>query len=167
MTISSTLRNKLTGAAGAGALAIATLLLGNEAGLEGRQYRPYPDVAGVLTVCDGHTGRDIVPGKTYTDHECDRLLQRDLQSVKRLVDSSVTVPLGEYQRAALYSFAYNVGTGAFSHSTLLRKLNAGDRAGACDEMRRWVYAGGIRWKGLENRRTTERTLCLAESEHDL
>lgn len=167
MAISLSLRNKLIAVAGAGALAIVTVFLGGKDGVEGRKYEAYKDVAGVWTVCDGHTGRDIVRGKTYTDRECDQLLWKDLQPAKRTVDNLVKVPLGEYQRAALYSFVFNVGSDAFSKSTLLRKLNRGDHAGACEEMRRWVYAGGMRWKGLQNRREMERSMCLAESKYDL
>lgn len=100
--------------------------------------------------------------KKYTDRECDRFLWNDLQPVKKGVDGLVKVPLGEYQRAALYSFTYNVGLNAFSKSTMLKKLNAGDVEGACDEMRRWVYAGGMKWKGLQNRREMERSMCIAE-----
>ncbi|WP_373329967.1 lysozyme [Cronobacter turicensis] len=165
--MSSRLRNKLIAAAGGGAMLIASLLLGGQDGVEGRKYVAYKDVAGVWTVCDGHTGRDIVRGKTYTDRECDNLLWKDLQPAKKAVDSLVKAPLNEYQRAALYSFVFNVGSDAFSKSTLLRKLNKGDHAGACGEMRRWVYAGGLKWKGLQNRREMERSLCLAESENDL
>ena len=167
MAISTSLRNKLIGVAGAGALAITTVFLGGKDGVEGRKYEAYRDVAGVWTVCDGHTGRDIVRGKKYTDRECDQLLWKDLQPAKRTVDNLVKVPLGEYQRAALYSFVFNVGSDAFSKSTLLRKLNKGDHAGASEEMRRWVYAGGMKWKGLQNRREMERSMCLAESKYDL
>ncbi|WP_343463493.1 lysozyme [Pantoea sp.] len=167
MAMSNSLRNKLVAAAGGGAMLIATIFLGGKDGVEGRSYEPYKDVAGVWTVCDGHTGADIVKGKTYTDRECDRLLWKDLQPVKKTVDSLVKVPLNEYQRAALYSFTYNVGTGSFSKSTLLKKLNNGDQAGACEELRRWVYAGGMKFRGLMNRRDMERSMCLAESADDL
>ncbi|MDH2911199.1 lysozyme [Kosakonia sp. HypNH10] len=167
MPFSTPLRRKLVGAAGTGALAIATIFIGGKDGVEGRKYEAYKDVAGVWTVCDGHTGSDIIRGKTYTDRECDLLLWKDMQPAKRIVDSLVKVPLGEYQRAALYSFVFNVGSDAFSKSTLLKKLNRGDQEGACEEMRRWVYAGGMKWKGLQNRREIERSMCLAESKDDL
>jgi len=110
---------------------------------------------------------DIIKGKKYTDRECDRLMWNDLQPIKKAVDGMVKIPLGEYQRAALYSFTYNVGTNAFSKSTLLKRLNAGDVDGACEELRRWIYAGGQKWRGLMNRRDMERTMCLAESADDL
>lgn len=167
MAMSASLRNKLIAAAGGGAMLIATVFLGGKDGVEGRVYEPYKDVAGVWTVCDGHTGSDIIKGKKYTDRECDRQMWNDLKPVKQAVDSMVKVPLGEYQRAALYSFTYNVGTGAFSKSTLLKRLNTGDVDGACEELRRWIYAGGQKWRGLMNRRDMERTMCLAESIDDL
>ncbi|WP_033790754.1 lysozyme [Pantoea septica] len=165
MVISAAIRNRLLAAAGAGALTLAITLLSGSDGLEGRRYVPYRDVAGVLTVCDGHTGADIVRNKTYTDRECDSLLRADLSLIQAQVDSLVKVPLSDYQRAALYSFVYNVGTEAFTGSTLLKKLNAGDLNGACNEMRRWVFAGGRKWQGLRSRRETERLLCLAEDNH--
>ncbi|RTY58791.1 lysozyme [Pantoea sp. YU22] len=167
MAMSNSLRNKLIAAAGGGAMLIATVFLGGKDGVEGRVYDPYKDVAGVWTVCDGHTGTDIIKGKKYTDRECDRLLWNDLQPVKKTVDSLVKVPLNEYQRAALYSFTYNVGSGAFSKSTLLKKLNAGDQDGACEELRRWVYAGGMKFRGLMNRRDMERSMCLADGPNDI
>ncbi|EHL6631280.1 lysozyme [Salmonella enterica] len=151
------IKHLITG--GAGAVAIAAALLGGHDGLEGRRYIPYRDVAGVLTICDGHTGKDIIPGKRYTDAECDALLDKDLKRVKAQVDPLIKVSIPESERAAFYSFAYNVGTGAFARSTLLKKLNAGDHAGACNELKRWTYAGGRQWKGLVTRREIEREVC--------
>ena len=167
MAMSNSLRNKLLAAAGGGAMLITTIFLGGKDGVEGRVYEPYKDVAGVWTVCDGITGAGVVQGKRYSDKQCDRLLWNRVSQVKAQVDPLVRVPLGEYQRAAIYSFTYNVGIGAFSKSTLLKKLNAGDVNGACEELRRWVYAGGMKWRGLMNRRDMERSLCLAESADDL
>ncbi|EJF9757256.1 lysozyme [Salmonella enterica] len=154
------IKHLITG--GAGAVAIAAAMLGGHDGLEGRRYIPYRDVAGVLTVCDGHTGKDIIPGKRYTDAECDALLDKDLKRVKAQVDPLIKVSIPESERAAFYSFAYNVGTGAFARSTLLKKLNAGDHAGACNELKRWTYAGGRQWKGLVTRREIEREVCAWE-----
>lgn len=164
MAIPRSLRNKLIAAAGGGAALIATIFLGGQDGVEGRRYEAYKDVAGVWTVCDGITGAGVVQGKHYTDRECDSLLWQRVRQVKAQVDPLVKVPLGEYQRAALYSFTYNVGIGSFSKSTLLKRLNAGDQEGACNELRRWVYAGGVKWKGLLNRREMEQSLCLGDFE---
>lgn len=167
MVLSHGLRNKFLAAAGSGALLIATLLLKGEDGFEGREYQPYYDVASILTVCDGHTGKDIIPGKIYTDKECDLLLNGDLTKVNKSVDRLVVVQINEYQRAALYSFAFNIGVTAFSHSTLLSKLNDGDYIGACNEFRRWIYADKKIWRGLVKRRETERALCLWEDNNEL
>jgi lysozyme len=156
MAMSSTLRKSLFGAAGAGALAISTLMIQE---LEGIRLEPYRDVAGVLTVCYGHTGADIVTNKRYTLAECRAMLEKDLIPFSRSVTRSVKVPVTEYQKAALISFSYNVGVHAFEHSSLLRKLNAGDYVGACAGLRQWIYAGGRKWKGLMNRRDVEHEVC--------
>ena len=156
-----TLRNKLIGAiaGGSGAIAIASVMLGNADGLEGRRYYAYQDVVDVWTVCDGHTGSDIRRGHRYTDKECDALLHSDLRKVATAIDPLIKVKIPDTTRAALYSFTYNVGAGAFSKSTLLKKLNSGDVPGACKELQRWTYAGGQQWKGLITRREVEREVC--------
>ncbi|ECZ8254953.1 lysozyme [Salmonella enterica] len=153
---------KMLLAGGASAVAIAAAMLGSHDGLEGRRYVPYRDVAGVLTICDGHTGKDIIPGRRYNDAECDALLNKDLAQVAARIDPLIKASIPNSERAALYSFAYNVGTGAFAKSTLLKKLNAGDHAGACNELKRWTYAGGRQWKGLVTRREIEREVCTWE-----
>ena len=145
------LRKAVAAAIGGGAIAIASVLItgpsGND-GLEGVSYIPYKDIVGVWTVCYGHTGKDIMLGKTYTEAECKALLNKDLADIP------------ETTRGALYSFVYNVGAGNFRTSTLLRKINQGDIKGACDQLRRWIYAGGKQWKGLMTRREIEREVCL-------
>lgn len=156
----NSLRNRIAAAAGAGAIAIATVMLSGKSGLEGREYIAYKDVVGVITVCDGHTGSDIIPGKRYTDKECDALTKADLTRIAKQVDPAIKVHTTETQRAAIYSFAYNVGATATINSTLIKKLNLKDYTGACNELRRWTYAGGKQWKGLMNRREVEREVCL-------
>lgn len=160
MGMSPALRNKIAASIGGGAIAIATVMLSGKDGLEGREYVAYRDVVGVLTVCDGHTGADVRRGHRYTDRECDALLQSDLRKVAAAIDPLIEVRIPEATRAALYSFTYNVGAGAFSKSTLLKKLNSEDIPGACKELQRWTYAGGKQWKGLMNRREIEREVCL-------
>ncbi len=150
------LAKKVMTACAGGVIAGALVLI---PAYEGVRYEPYKDVAGVLTVCYGHTGSDIQLGKLYSDAECNALLHDDLTKVRRAVDPMIKVPIDDNTRVAIYSFVYNVGPGAFSRSTMLRKLNAGDIAGACDEMKRWTYAGGKQWQGLINRRETERAIC--------
>lgn len=159
MKMNPKLKNKIIAltSAGAGTIAIATVLITN---FEGVSYTPYRDVANVLTVCHGHTGPDIVADKKYTSDECVALLDSDLKKTAVHVDKLLTVDLPDTTRAALYSFVFNVGVGAFERSTLLKKINSGDTVGACNELRRWVYAGGKKWLGLVNRRDVEEQICL-------
>lgn len=154
------LMKKIVAAGGAGALAIAVVLLGGHDGVEGRRYTAYQDVGGIWTVCDGITGSDVDRHHHYTDGECDGLLAKHLKPVARVVDRSVKVPIGDYTRAALYSFAYNVGTGAFQRSSLLRHLNSGDTEQACNDLRQWVYVNDQRSRGLVYRRFIDRTVCM-------
>lgn len=93
MPMSPTLRKSLIAAAGGGAIAIAAVLVPD---LEGVRYEPYRDVAGVLTVCYGHTGADIVIGKSYTSGECKVMLDKDLVPFARSVERSVKIPASEY-----------------------------------------------------------------------
>lgn len=146
-------------AAAGGLISLTVAMVTN---FEGYESKPYRDVVGVLTVCYGHTGSDIIPTKTYTKAECKALLEKDLAIVAKAVNPLIKVDIPDYTRAALYSFTYNVGTGAFSRSTLLKKLNAGDQAGACNELKRWIYAGGKPWKGLISRREVEEAICLGK-----
>lgn len=160
MAIPARMKMRLAVAAGAGALAISSAMITGGDGLEGFKPDPYYDVVGVLTVCYGHTGSDIIPGKTYSEQECRALLDKDLGKVAAQIDPAITRPIPDTTRAAFYSFAYNVGASNFKTSTLLRRLNLGDTAGACDQLRRWTYAGGKQWKGLVNRREIEREVCM-------
>lgn len=127
---------------------------------EGLERKAYKDVGGVWTVCYGHTGSDIIKDKVYSNAECHDLLIRDVIPAAKAVDTFVKVPISYEVRASLISFTYNVGIDAFRKSTLLRKLNAGDTVGACDQLLRWNRVKGKVVKGLTNRRAAERQLCL-------
>jgi lysozyme len=151
--------NKIKNATAGGLIALTVSMI---AYFEGMETKPYKDVVGVTTVCFGHTGADIIPAKTYSESECLALLEKDLSKVRKGVDPLIKVDIDDNTRAAIYSFAYNVGTGAFARSTMLKKLNAGDIAGACNELKRWTYAGGKEWKGLISRREVEEAICLGK-----
>lgn len=163
MAMPISLRNSVRVAMGGGAIAIASALITGptgDDGLEGVRYKPYYDVVGIQTVCYGHTGKDIMTGKTYTEAECKSLLNKDLNTVARQINPYIKAPIPETTRGALYSFVYNVGAGNFKTSTLLYKINQGDIKGACEQLRRWNKAGGVVWKGLVTRREIEREVCL-------
>lgn len=142
------------------AMAIASPFVG---GWEGLRNAAYVDPVGVTTICYGHT-KNAVLGQVKTDAECDYLLKEELRHYAEKVDVYVTQDLPSTRLAALASFSYNVGLGAFRRSTLLRKLNAGDVIGACNELLRWdkatVNGKKVVLRGLTNRRAEERALCL-------
>ncbi|EKK3319983.1 lysozyme [Salmonella enterica] len=166
MSISLSFHNKLLAAASGGAMLVASILISDKTGLEGCSYRPYKDITGRWTVCYGHTGNDIIKNKIYNVRECNCLLQHDMLLVKKGVDVLVKKHLTVFQKAAIYSFTYNVGLNSFSKSTLLKKINAGNMSAACNEILRWKYANGTQWKGLMNRREAELSLCLEGKGHD-
>lgn len=155
--IPTSLKRAVQLAAAGGAIAMATVLIKHH---EGIRYVPYADPGnGTLTVCYGHTGPDIVPGKRYSQAECDELLEKDTAIAAQAVDRLVKVPVSKYQRAALIDFAYNKGAGALASSTLLRLTNAGRTDEACKQYHRWLYAGGRRLTGLANRADADAWVC--------
>lgn len=121
---------------------------------------PYADPGnGTLTVCYGHTGPDIVPGRRYTPVECQALLRVDQAKAEVAVNRLVKVPIDKYQRAALIDFAFNKGPGHLSSSTLLRLTNASRAAAACEQYQNWVRAGGRVLPGLVNRSDADAWVC--------
>ncbi len=130
---------------------------------EGLRTKAYPDIVGVWTVCYGETN-GVEPGDTHTKAECDAMLSQQVKAyadrVSKCIDDGQEARMPEGMKAALISWAYNVGTGAACRSTLVRKLNSGDLVGACNELPRWNRAGGRVVPGLSNRRAAEQALCL-------
>lgn len=129
----------------------------------------YPDPAHgwkVPTVGYGHTDAAGAPffkdtkGKRFTEAEASAILLHDLERYEQDVRDLVTVPLNENQHGALTSFDYNLGRGNLAKSTLLKKLNKGDYAGAAKEFGKWVNAAGKPLPGLVKRREAERLLFL-------
>lgn len=121
---------------------VAGLMLFEGKPSDNRDYLDKIPVVPVATACYGHTATAKV-GKLRTDTECTKLLHEDLNKIYGpAVLSMVTVPITQGQFNALTDFAYNLGLANLRGSTLLRKLNAGDKAGAAREFMRWRYAGG-------------------------
>ena len=89
-------------------------------------------------------------------------LRRDITVAESAISRCVRVPLSQGELDAYTSLAFNIGTDAFCRSTLVVKLNGGDYAGACEEIKRWVYAGGRRVPGLVARREKEYATCVGD-----
>jgi GH24 family phage-related lysozyme (muramidase) len=141
----------------------------------------YLDPVGIWTIGWGHAityqgvflrgpqnkgiARALYPGG-ITIEQAEMLLRGELVSFARDVLRLATVPLDDGQFAALVSFAFNCGSGNLASSTLLRKLNQGDYAGAADQFLRWNKARRngvlVELPGLTRRRRAERALFLGE-----
>ncbi|MGA4664424.1 lysozyme [Enterobacter ludwigii] len=132
---------------------------------EGCKLTAYQDSVGVWTIGYGWTqpvdGKPIRAGMTIKQETAERLLKTGLVSYESDVSRLVKVGLTQGQFDALVSFTYNLGARSLSTSTLLRKLNAEDYAGAADEFLRWNKAGGKVLNGLTRRREAERALFLS------
>lgn len=148
-------RAKLAAKIGAGAVALAIPLIVH---FEGYVPWVHRDPIGRLAACYGHDDQTMTPGKRFTAAECQAMLDQDLLKHAQALDC-IKHPLTDGQKAAFVSFAFNVGNKALCDSTLARKANAGDMAGACAELSRWTRAGGRELPGLVKRRAAERELC--------
>jgi lysozyme len=136
-------------------------------------YDPYLDPVGIWTIGYGHAiyyqnaflrgeanrakAMSLYPGGLNMT-QVEALLRSDLINTCRDVSSLVTVAVNDNQFAALVSFTFNVGATALKNSTLLKKLNAKDYAGAANEFKRWDKADGKVLDGLTKRRLAEMQL---------
>jgi len=132
-------------------------------GFEGLRLTAYRDCGGVLTIGYGHTGPDVAEGMTIDEAQAEVLLRADLQAAVDCVNRAVIPAITQNQFDALVDFCFNVGCGALLNSTLLRKLNAGDFAGAAAQFAVWVHAGGEVVAGLVRRRELEAEMFLSHS----
>lgn len=130
-------------------------------GFEGFRAITYEDVCHLPTIGYGHRLR---AGETFTtldEATASQLLRQDCRHAEAAISQCVNVPLNQNQYDALVSFTYNVGGGTLLKSTLLKKLNQGDYAGAAQEFLRFNHAGSVVVDGLTRRRTAERALFLS------
>lgn len=133
---------------------------------EGLRQFAYYDPPGILTVCYGHTGADVVKGKKYSLGECNALLDADMQKAVLAVDRCAP-GLPEPVLAAFSDAAFNIGPTVAcdtSRSTAARYLAARNYRAACDQLPRWnkarVMGIMVELPGLTKRRAAERELCL-------
>ena len=123
-------------------------------------FRPtiYICPAGWPTIGYGHVVRDH-ERKRFADGIDDEigeeLLRHDVGTAVRAVLRLIHVPLTDGKFDALVSFTFNLGAGALQRSTLRRKVNRDEHDAVLAELRRWVWAGGRKLKGLVRRREAE------------
>jgi len=87
-------------------------------------------------------GKPVQAGDRITPPAATNLAVRDITVKEAAIKACVTAPMHQHEYDAFVSLAYNVGTGAFCSSTLVKKLNALDYTGACAEILRWRFFQG-------------------------
>ena len=118
---------------------------------EGLRLKAYKCPGGVWTIGYGHTA-GVKPGMLISKAQAEEYLKADLIAFERYLNG-LGLALNQNQFDALVSFIYNVGTGNFSNSTLLRKVRANPQENSImDEFLRWVYSKGRVLPGLQRRR---------------
>lgn len=142
---------------------------------DGNKFRPHPyyDSVGVLTACGGLTnasakiiGHTIVEGATYTPELCQKLFFDMAGWYNTQLRKCVHAPVLPREVFAYLHFAWNIGVKAFCGSTLVKKLNARNYTGACDQILVWMRAGGKDCRvrandcyGIVARRHIEHSIC--------
>lgn len=145
------------------ALALSAAALVGIAVHEGYSDRAYRPVAGdVPTIGFGTTG-GVKMGDTITPPKALARALEDIQAFEGALKRCVKVPLHQHEYDAYLSLSYNIGAAAFCGSTLVRKLNAQDYDGACEEILRWDKFQGRPLAGLTRRRQEEYRKCIGGS----
>ena len=129
---------------------------------EGLRLSSYDDGVGVWTIGYGHTTK-IRPGMTISKQQAELYLKKDIRRFEAAVLRLVKVQLTDNQFSALVAFTFNIGDGAFAHSTLLQLLNQAQYDLAANQFLRWNKAGGKVLEGLTRRREAEKQLFLSIS----
>lgn len=135
---------------------------------EGVRYQTYRDIAGVPTICHGHTAT-AARVTVRTPDECLALLEAEsIEAARGVVACVKGRPMTDGEMIAYTSFVYNFGRSAFCGSTMVKRIAAGDRKGACEALMMWrkykdpKTGEYLEARGLRIRRTEERAFCLAE-----
>lgn len=122
-------------------------------------YFPVP--GDVPTIGFGTTTDVKIGDKTNPIKALDRAL-KDVSKFEGAIKQCVTAPLHQFEYDAFVSLSYNIGARAFCGSTLVRKLNALDYAGACREILKWDRFQGGQLRGLTIRRQSEFKKCSGQ-----
>lgn len=142
-------------------LAAAAIASSITLGYEGLVKVSRPDPVAIPTACYGHTA-GVANGHAYTETECVTLAAQDIAAAGAAIAPCIARPIPLKTRAAFTDFAFNAGAGTFCKSSMARRTNTGDLAGACQALGLYIYAGRPPriLPGLVLRRRTETALCL-------
>ena len=139
---------------------------------------PDPKTGGApWTIGWGATGAGIGPGIAWTQAQADARLEADVAERVGDANAAIKVPMTQGQFDAFVDILFNTGHGSPIRdgivrlksgypSTLLKKLNDGDKEGACEQFAFWVSPGSSVEKGLRRRRATDQALWRGMSAAD-
>lgn len=127
--------------------------------IEGIRLKAYLDGNGIPTIGFGSTG-NVKMGDVITAEQADARLAANLHQAEWAVNTFVKVPLNQNQFDALSSFVYNIGSGNFRKSTMLKLLNDGKYEDAAKQFFVWIKVNGKFSQGLMNRRVKEEALFM-------
>ncbi len=130
---------------------------------EGYREQAYTPVPGDVPTIGFGTTQGVKPGDKITPVQAVARALQDVQRFEGALKECVKVPLAQHEYDAYISLSYNIGGQAFCSSTLVKKLNAGDYDGACQQILRWDKFKGQQLAGLTKRRQAEYRLCKGES----
>ena len=136
---------------------------------EGCRLKAYPDPATggePWTIGYGLTSAagiiKVMPGLRITQAQADEYLVKSLEKYEAAVSKALTKTPTPNQFGAMVSLCFNIGPGAFAKSSVARKFNAGDIAGAAKSFLLWNKAAGKVMAGLTRRREAEKKLFLTK-----
>ena len=121
---------------------------------------PYRTGGHPWTIGYGSTGPEVTPDTVWTLQQAEASLDSHLLhfSVGVIKLSPILIKQPARRLAAIISFAYNCGLGNYRISTLKKRVDAQDWAGACEEIVKWNKAAGRVLRGLTLRREAEAAL---------
>jgi lysozyme len=136
---------------------------------EGFRAKPYKDSAGIPTIGYGTIlypdGKAVtMKDPAVTEQQAEGFLSFQMSQKSAAIAPCLRRKATLHQAAAMLSLTYNIGTGAFKGSTVLRKFNAGDIPGSADAFLMWdkavVDGQLVVVPGLHARRVKERGVFL-------
>jgi lysozyme len=134
---------------------------------EGCVLHPYQDIAGVWTIGYGSTfyadGTPVKMGDPdITQEQAQQLLSATSPQYANAVHYWTVPILNQNQFNALFSFVYNIGTGGFKGSTVLKLVNQNDFG---DDLKNaflmWSHVNGVVNSDLHQRRLDEYNLFVS------
>jgi lysozyme len=130
---------------------------------EGYRDHAYIPVAGDVPTIGFGTTENVKMGDKVTVTQALNRAMIDVQKFEGAIKSCVKVPLHQYEYDAYTSLAYNIGSGAFCRSTLVRLLNQQKYDEACKQILRWDFFQGKPLRGLTIRRKKEYKQCIGNA----